>query len=149
MLPCIQSLVIVDGSLIVACICSTIVDCRRSPSQPREALAGQSARLNPFVIIIPPTALPINIPPGYTHTHRHTHFFSKASKLFSPQPLPWWRVVSPRGVDGVRGLVEVAREPAMTLPLQRQAMMHPAMPSQLTEQTRMFTRCSREHLGID
>ena len=52
-------------------------------------------------------------------------------------------------MDGVRGLVEVAREPAMTLPLQRQAMMHPAMPSQLTEQTRTFTRCSREHLGID
>ena len=70
----------------------------------------------------------------------YTHFFYKAPKLFSPQPLPCWRVALPRGVDGVRGLVEAARAQATTLPPSRQAMMHPAMSSQLTEQTRMFTR---------
>ena len=46
----------------------------------------------------------------------------------------------PRGVEGVRGPVEDVRAQATTLPPSRRAMMHPAMSSQLTEQTRMFTR---------
>ena len=47
----------------------------------------------------------------------------------------------PRGVVVARDLVEVARAPDTTHPPSRQAMMHQAMSSQLTEQTRMFTRC--------
>ena len=135
MLACIQALVILDGRLMAACICSTMLDCACPGPTGKPILWARVQGCEPLLR-------------DHNPTHRASHKYSarilahsSSPKPFPPQPSPCWRVSLPRGVVVARDLVEVARAPATTHPLSRQAMMHQAMSSQLTEQTRMFTRC--------